>query len=102
MILSLSQSLTDSMLCRDPHCASFSSLQSALTLRCFSQKNDSPIKPLPPLSFQNNFTKRLNRQSHLHQLCLNEGSKFSGILGNRSQIIYSQWIPVQCKTMRTW
>lgn len=102
MILSLSQSLMDSTLCGDPHYASFSSHQSALTLRRSSLKSDSPIKPLPPLRFQNNFTKRLHQQRHLHQLCLNEGSKCSGILGSRSQIIYSQWIPVQDKTMRTW
>ena len=85
----------DSTLCGDSHYASFSSLQSALPLRSSSQKNDSLIKPLPPLSFQNIFTKRLNQQRHLHQLCLNEGSKCSGKLGDRSQITYSQWIPVQ-------
>ena len=102
MTLRLTQSLMYSTLCGDPHYASFSSLQNALTLRCSSQKNDSPMKPPPPLSFQNNFTKQLNQQRHLHQSCLNEGSKFSAILGKRGQIIYSQWIPVQCKTMRTW
>jgi len=89
MFLSLSQSLMDSTLREDPQYASFSSLQSVLTLRSSSRKNDSPIKPLTPLSFQNNFTKRLNQQRQLHQLCLDEGSKCSGILGNRSQIIYS-------------